>query len=160
MSLPNAITREDFYLNKIANPSDDHELPDAITRTQHYLKAIAENGGGGGGDSQPFIYSETEREVGTWIDGRPLYQITKKFENVSISANSDVTLESAWGMELVYAFGFLIESENRYAIPETSIRIEVEGNSGNLICVSKTSSWSCDLYITLQYTKPTVDSGT
>ena len=43
MSLPNAITREDFYLNKIANPSDDHELPDAITRQQHYLKAIAEN---------------------------------------------------------------------------------------------------------------------
>lgn len=43
MSLPNAITREDFYLNKIANPSDDHELPDAITREQHYLKAIAEN---------------------------------------------------------------------------------------------------------------------
>ena len=159
MSLPNAITREDFYLNKIANPSDEHELPDAITRTQHYLKAIAENAGGGGGGGG-VNYSTEEQEVGTWIDGRPLYQITKKFENVSISANSDVTLESAWGMELVHAFGFLIESENRYAIPETSIRIEVDGNSGNLICVSKTSSWSCDLYITLQYTKPISDSGT
>lgn len=74
MSLPNAITREDFYLNKIANPSDDHELPDAITRTQHYLKAIAENGGGE--NSKPFIYSETERVVGEWIDGKPLYQKT------------------------------------------------------------------------------------
>lgn len=48
MSLPNAITREDFYLNKIANPSDDHELPDAITRTQKYLKAIAEKKEDGG----------------------------------------------------------------------------------------------------------------
>ena len=88
MSLPNAITREDFYLNKIANPSDDHELPDAITRHQHYLKAIAENAGGV--DSKPFIYSTDERVVGTWIDGKPLYQRT--FVRNDITTRSDFYL--------------------------------------------------------------------
>ena len=48
MSLPNAITRIDKYLNKIANPADDNELPNAITRKDHYLKAIAEKAASGG----------------------------------------------------------------------------------------------------------------
>ena len=89
MSLPNAITREDFYLNKIANPSDDHELPDAITRQQHYLKAIAENAGGCE-DSKPFIYSTDERVVGEWIDGKPLYQRT--FVRNDIRSREDFNL--------------------------------------------------------------------
>lgn len=109
MSLPNAITREDFYLNKIANPSDDHELPDAITRQQHYLKAIAENAGGGGG--QPFVYSEIERVVGEWINGKPIYQRTfhslvndsehankvQLFSVVDLGIETVVSLEGVFG---------------------------------------------------------------
>lgn len=86
MSLPNAITREDFYLNKIANPSDDHELPDAITRTQHYLKVIAENGGGGGGGGVQ--YSTTEQKIGSWIDGKDVYQCVFTGLNVSTQGTS------------------------------------------------------------------------
>lgn len=113
-----------------------------------------------GGDAtiQPVIYSDTEREVGVWRDGKPLYQITKIYQNVSISTNSYTTLESAWGMELIHAFGFLVENGKRYAIPETSIRIEVD-SSGSIICVSKTSSWNGDFYVTFQYTKPTDTPG-
>lgn len=86
MSLPNAITREDYYLNKIANPSDDHELPDAITRQQHYLKAIAENAGGGG---SAIHYSTDEQAVGTWIDGSTIYEKTWIFDSsVNCESNS------------------------------------------------------------------------
>lgn len=99
-------------------------------------------------------YSTDEQIVGTWIDGSALYQITKVYQNVSISSNDHITLESAWGMELVHAFGFLKENGNRYALPETSIRIFVS-SSGDLELASKTSNWNGDLYVTLQYTKST-----
>lgn len=92
MSLPNAITREDFYLNKIANPSDDHELPDAITRQQHYLKAIAENAGGGGGGGSEVHYSTEEQIIGTWIDNRPVYEVTLTVATTTTLTNADWTV--------------------------------------------------------------------
>lgn len=39
----------------------------------------------------PLIYSTSEREVGVWIDGKPLYQRTLSFDNITISANGFVT---------------------------------------------------------------------
>ena len=41
---------------------------------------------------QPVIYSETEREIGVWADGKPLYQRTWTFSSAyTINANSWVT---------------------------------------------------------------------
>lgn len=42
-----------------------------------------ESGGGGGVEMlapTPFIYSETEEQVGIWIDGKPLYEVTKTYQ--------------------------------------------------------------------------------
>lgn len=94
MSLPNAITREDFYLNKIANPSDDHELPDAITRQQHYLKAIAENaGGGGGGAAGSFIDTTNIITSGTHTQGMTYTATEDCFFVAEIGGNNE---SGAW----------------------------------------------------------------
>lgn len=160
MSLPNAITREDYYLNKIANPSDDHELPDAITRQQHYLKAIAENAGGGGGGEQPFIYSDTEREVGTWINGKKLYQKTLYIESLPNSTNVTYP-HSIDNVDLIFVSNcFILAPDNsttdvmltndnfnsmaQYWIDRTNIQIWAGIDR---------SSWSA--YFTVQYTKTT-----
>ena len=113
MSLPNAITREDFYLNKIANPSDDHELPDAITRQQHYLKAIAENAGGGGGDIQ---YSTTEYKIGTWIDDKDVYQCVFIGLNVATQGTSWAvlsTIDSSGWAEVLDAVIYRTNSDSQ-----------------------------------------------
>lgn len=99
MSLPNAITREDFYLNKIANPSDDHELPDAITRQQHYLKAIAENAGSGGlpevtGDDNGDILAVSS---GTWGKSDTL----KSLMGVDVANTGEIPIvggDGKWGL--------------------------------------------------------------
>lgn len=117
MSLPNAITREDFYLNKIANPSDDHELPDAITRTQYYLKAIAENAGGGG--VQPFVYSETEHIVGTWIDGNPIYEKTVPTGAISAGTTDHQVTMNCTNVDKVINYEVIVyvESGAAFALP-------------------------------------------
>lgn len=47
MSLPSPVTREEIYLNAIAN-GDSSNLPTPETREEVYLDYIAKNGGGGG----------------------------------------------------------------------------------------------------------------
>ena len=164
MSLPNAITREDFYLNKIANPSDDHELPDAITRQQHYLKAIAENAGGGGGGSA-VNYSTEEREVGTWIDGSPLYQKTihiaslppADYATYSIASNIDkvvdykgmVFFSTGTTVNLLYARPDDVDTEFYTAITNTKE-----------FFLKTYKSQEGEAYVTLWYTKTTDTPGT
>lgn len=177
MSLPNAITREDFYLNKIANPSDDHELPDAITRQQHYLKAIAENaGGGGGGGDQPFIYSETERVVGEWVDGRPLYQKTIYIATITDGNNlitySNYDISNVKDIIDIRGFFTRVTSDNlevKVMIPNSAVSGgpynaevgDVKTDQFNLAVGSGWSSYTLkDCYLTFQYTKTTDTPGT
>lgn len=95
MSLPNAITREDFYLNKIANPTDDQILPDAITRRDCYLKAIADSAGGSG---LPDVTSSDDGDIlavssGTWIKSDKL----KWLMGVDVSNIGKVPIVGATG---------------------------------------------------------------
>lgn len=41
--------------------------------------------------SEGDIYSSTEKVVGEWIDGKPLYQVTKRFD-LGTAANPKITL--------------------------------------------------------------------
>lgn len=164
MSLPNAITREDFYLNKIANPSDDHELPDAITRQQHYLKAIAENAGGGGGGSSAVNYSTEEQEVGTWIDGSTLYQKTIDCGNLPNNTTKNVPhlISGITASDIVYIEG-VAQYADHYAIPlpkvhdsTASSQVMIEVDATNIILYSRGSNNDSFVgYITLRYIKST-----
>lgn len=55
------ITRKEIYLAK-ASGDYSGDLPEAITREEKYLKKIAENGSGGGGDSGTTNYNELENK--------------------------------------------------------------------------------------------------
>lgn len=57
--------------------------------TTYYINDI---NGEGKDQFQPIIYSEEEREVGVWTDGRPLYEKTVTFTNVSRTGVIDLDL--------------------------------------------------------------------
>ncbi len=158
MSLPNAITREDFYLNKIANPSDDHELPDAITRQQHYLKAIAENAGGGGGGGSEVNYSTEEKLIGTWIDEKPLYQKTLTY-NTTISLN-----DSSWTIipfmavpSMDYCAVIFMTTD---CIFDNRIRLKYENGDIKGATSQESGQNVNNITVTIQYTKTTDNVGT
>lgn len=52
-------------------------------------------GGSGGGGSSEINYSTEEQRIGTWIDGKPIYQKTfeKQVTNVSATGSVDITSE-------------------------------------------------------------------
>lgn len=69
------------YGGKLYQANTDISTAEAFDNTHWDETTAAEHfsdGGGGGGGTliQPVIYSDTEREVGVWRDGKPLYQIT------------------------------------------------------------------------------------
>ena len=119
----------------------------------------------GSGDilNQPVIYSDSERCIGVWRDGKPLYQ--KSF-NVNVNNSS--------------ASGFTqVVTENEFGVPYSSIEkfIDVKAQVGKVVIprIRIKSSWSENVYtsdgkinieaahevtnetwnITVQYTKTT-----
>lgn len=161
MSLPNAITREDFYLNKIANPSDDHKLPDAITRQQHYLKAIAENAGGGGGGGGEVHYSTTEQVIGAWIDGKTLYQKTFTIQNIQFNESGyydmDLSTENTSLILAIYDASYYTWMYNSAELRNSFERIAVE--TDHVLLVGPASRNINIAYVTLRYTKTTDTAG-
>lgn len=158
MSLPNAITREDFYLNKIANPSDDHELPDAITRTQHYLKAIAENGGGGGGGGSEVHYSTEEQLIGTWIDDKPLYQKTLTYNTtISLNDSSWTTIPFTDVPSMEYCAVIFMTTD---CIFDNRIRLKYENGDIKGATSQESGQNVSIIMVTIQYTKTTDTPGT
>ena len=67
--------------------------------------------GGGGGSSGGINYSTTERVVGTWIDGKPLYAKTIEVYNL-VSGNNTVSHGIANLKMTVENISFLIDNNN------------------------------------------------
>lgn len=106
-------------------------------------------------------YSLEEQKIGTWIDGKPLYRKTMKFEvkaSGSISFNHNISnvgiFTNAYGM---------VERTNGYQHPITRI-----GSDGNYLGLDSINNSTITLYIdndfsttvafayiTLEYTKTT-----
>lgn len=117
---------------------------------------------------QPVIYSEDEREIGVWIDGKPLYQKTIVLQNVTVSTSSgytyDITsLNVDAPIETPQGFIVLSSGTDKRALP-----FNLLGNYGMTIAVSRTSvvlsrasaDITCDYVIfTIRYTKTTDTAG-
>lgn len=119
---------------------------------------------GGGTLIQPVIYSDTEREVGVWRDGKPLYQRTIYI--ASLPNNTTATYpHSIDNVDIIFVSNcFILTPENstsdvmltndnfnsmiQYWIERTNIQIWAGLNR---------SSWSG--YFTVQYTKTTDTAG-
>lgn len=94
--------------------------------------------GGGGGSSSGINYSTTEQVIGTWIDGKTLYQITKE-ETINLSSNDDVKMSNVIDVSssIIHKFDINI----RLASGET-FGTGVFGNSSTTL-----TSYACGLYI-------------
>ena len=107
---------------------------------------------GDGSQFQPVIYSEDEREIGVWTDGKPLY------EKVFIASSPISISGSAW-----IATSFIINSENIVS----ATLIDPNGNTSGELPVANINgyiniypSFSANVKtIILQYTKTTDTAG-
>jgi len=119
-----------------------------------------------GDDSQfqPVIYSETEREIGVWIDGKPLYEKTISFPNPS--GRQDFVAHNIANVDHIFVNGW---HALRTAYGETIQGFEGTNSSwwASVFDVSSTGvswriggGWNCDaVIITFRYTKTTDTAG-
>lgn len=114
------------------------------------------------------VYSTEEKRIGTWIDGKPLYQIT-----VHMTSPSTVNTGTSYGydlsniglsisnLDLKSMEGFLIGPAPIYH--RRSINFSFGHGTNDVatyfhdnaiyVTVSHTAYLNCDMYITLKYTK-------
>ena len=112
----------------------------------------------------PLIYSTDEREVGVWIDGKPLYQKTINCGTLPNSSNKSISTPN--NLEnLIDAFGFaysLSDATNQRLVPFSAggtndIRVDLRNS---IITITTFSNWSSYTgYLTIQYTKTTDTPG-
>lgn len=121
--------------------------------TIQYTKAADVPGTGSSGQliSLGECYSPEERQVGSWVDGKPLYQRSYAFSE-SIPSGQTVVIGTLSGYDnIVSAKGWLNESGSYYFINDMSARIKI--NSNGQLQLYVTSSWNGSGYVTIQYTK-------
>lgn len=111
------------------------------------------------------IYSEEERMIGRWTDGKPLYQ--KTYRNIRVTNNADNVVDSNFGTDkniCTHDIEFRGISGNYRSDYNTSVDDTLySNNNGQLVYYFyKSGSWS-QLFdtvdITIQYTKTTDQPG-
>lgn len=110
---------------------------------------------GGGSSSSSIHYSTDEQVIGTWIDGKTLYQKTYSFSDVTITGGGSAIIATLMQEIIVNGYGYIVEGATRYVIPDIAIRIKQESSSVKLTA-STGSSWNIsEGSLTIQYTKIT-----
>lgn len=109
----------------------------------------------------PTIYSEEEREVGVWEDGKPLYQKTWKLSSTITINISGVTLPSQIDNDLAVAENIINASAVRLKVDNGSVAciplcVWKAGTSYSALC---SDDWVDVRDITIQYTKTTDTAG-
>ena len=82
-------------------------LPDAekYNDTNYYITDV--NSDGTSNEFQPIIYSENEREIGVWIDGKPLYQkvwIFDPYISIGTSFSTTSNINSTDINDVIYVY--------------------------------------------------------
>ena len=111
----------------------------------------------------PIIYSNEEREVGVWTDGKPLYQ--KTYNNISITNEVDFIVDSSFTNKslIKYEVDFRgIPNQDAKFSVATSDTLYINSNNQLVYYLSRSGSWwnllsSAD--ITVWYTKTTDVAG-
>lgn len=142
------------------NALPDSKLNDGI------LYAIKDSAGADG--FPPLIYSDEEREVGVWRDGKPLYQKTITILPSALQpADNDLPISLPNMETFVRGFGTLKRSNgwgvaipNSYGSTDWNIGIfNVRENMFDFWIGSSALSLASVVYITFQYTKTTDTAG-
>ena len=108
----------------------------------------------------PLIYSDDEREVGVWRDGRPLYQ--KTIPTGNLPNNSSINLPTPSNIKDVINYHGFIKYRSDTIIQRPipfvgsgNNDIRVDLNNGTLRIVTYTNWSDYDGYLVIQYTKTT-----
>ena len=116
----------------------------------------------------PVIYSLTEREIGVWIDGKPLYELTLNCGQAPNNGIANYNLPSNNYEYIVITEGCLYNPTTKASLPLNLIRTDNSSLSNgcflameqNQIRVNDASDRSAfNVYITIQYTKTTDTPG-
>ena len=104
---------------------------------------------------QRFNYSTSESVVGTWIDGKPLYQIT--FSGSTGAVSTDVQIGTIPNVgQVVNMFGAITRSNGRMdSIPSTANAIAVSTTGVVTTYTTNNNQINRPCIITIQYTKTT-----
>lgn len=135
-------------------------MPYTYTVTLQYTKTTDVAGSGNWStDGVPTVhYSTTEQVIGTWIDGKPLYQTTFVYNgNINANAATNLVNISSLNAESVVALsGSIYESGWGWEqVPTNNFRLHYNTNSGYIEALTGAFAVSGDCYITVQYTKTT-----
>lgn len=144
---------------------------DALPNTKKYDDKVymIEDVNGNGSQFQPIIYSEDEREIGVWTDGKPLYQKTIKItQQLTVGQDNFINHGISNIDKCISIKGFCTYNQQDEILPmpyvsknPTSYSI-VLGNVTDttfLIALGDTFSSVENAIVTFQYTKTTDTAG-
>lgn len=134
----------------IANPQG--QATDTLNKLQVGSTIYGVSGGGGSGHN----YSTTEQVIGTWTDGKPLYERT--FEGTTASSSSIYALIDLGANAIIQRFDGTVGGRglNSYYDINQYIRTWIANNKYQIAVLPSGSTFLSQPYsITLQYTKTT-----
>ena len=129
---------------------------------QHIKNGINYTGGCASGHG----YSTSEQEVGTWIDGKKLYEQTLYLASASVSSGNVATMPTISGVESVMVMGgtcYDVNDQRYYPLPyiratdSESLKIQAHvagGALATIIFTAQSSAYSLkDICVVVRYTK-------
>ena len=102
-------------------------------------------------------YSLEEQVIGTWIDGRPLYERTINLGSIEIIPNKTTNLEiSNENISEIIDSRFIVSSSN---ISDNGVTYIDLWKNGSIFAYMASAGWGAysyrTVYLTIQYTKTT-----
>ena len=115
------------------------------------------SGGGGQSGSGEEIYSTEERRIGTWIDGKPIYQKTFYFGDITIARNFTALTIKLTDLDIERLLGGFVSttSVGLYAGSGVIFWIANQTNLGLYQVIASTGTLAKDVIGVLEYTKTT-----
>lgn len=152
------------FQNYVELTQSEYDALPASKLTDGILYCIKDTGIVEGEKFAPVIYSLEEREIGVWIDGKPLYEIT--WDGIVTISSSSRTYTSFYNMtdlnveKCISATGYLNASVNvrflSFADGTTyPIAITFNANSKTLQLITQGYTGTYPVCVTLRYTKTT-----
>ena len=133
------------------------------TKLTDGIAYFIKDAGGGGGGSSSHNYSTTEQVIGTWIGGKPLYEITINLGRLTFDSNwHSVNHNISDVKTIVDVKGILVSAVSPYyCYPIPAYRPSITQGiivGGNATAIQYINNWQSDdhtAYVTIQYTKTT-----
>lgn len=117
---------------------------------------------GTGDKFQPVIYSEEEREIGVWTDGKPLYEKTINLSGTFTLNNNEWTNLvnlTDYSVDSVISCDMLFSSGNEQGVNDGRVRFSYSSTTKYLRGAASTNTTIGNPTLTIRYTKTTDTAG-